>query len=167
MLTSVTFYQKISLHDLLLKWSGKVAFLHFLQISLMSGQKRRQLDSQTCFSIQSITIHCFDWSVWRKLGFMQICPWKRKYLAGPLKGFWYLTFENHLYLDLCYAKCNPQTSRICIFWAHVKNVKFLPHNRQIESRHSFYKIQRWFMYTLKFEKGELKQCSPEVPFSSV
>lgn len=45
---------------------------------------RRQLNSRICFSIQSIAICCFGWSIWRESTFAQ--SWKRKDPVNPWKG---------------------------------------------------------------------------------
>lgn len=139
----------------------------------MSGQKEDNqiLISASAFSLLQYIILvevCED-----NLASGRSCPWKVKYLVGLPKGSWGSLgffiphFENHWYLDLCYAKCSSYTSRSCILRALLKNVKFWPHPRWIEWKPSFYKIQRWFMYILKFGKCELEQQSSEVPVSSV
>ena len=53
-------------------------FSTVLQIFLLAGLNRKQLDSHLCFHSQSVAIYCCGWSLWRKSDLTQLCTWKRR-----------------------------------------------------------------------------------------
>lgn len=57
----------------------------FLQISLLFGLNRRQLDPHVCFCIQSIAVCCLHCSISRKSGLTWRCSWEKDF-TDSLQG---------------------------------------------------------------------------------